>query len=257
MSHITERHFSQQLQKNLPQSHPFKCPFKDCLEEKTDKHSIMIHYGVDHKVTMDLYLKSLADGSKSNSHVEKPAKKEFKEVDLFKKMSSKKDIKEVDMFKSISCDLCKSKKITFVNQKCLKVHHIQNHFCVDSLSKTPIQCSKCKEKFPIKGDFCRHFIDKHYDKFLKNKEYEKLKKSPKTEKIPKKQAEPVSLNKSLSEELPKTEAPLPKSREMKTVHGSGPREMKTIHRPKELQTHHDNKSPSAGTYRVTHGRSDL
>ena len=58
----------------------------------------------------------------------------------------------------------------------------------------------------------------------------------------------LPLNKSLSEEISKNDAPLPKSREMKTVHGPPPREMKTIHRQKsvkEMNTLHEVKPSSA------------
>ena len=242
--HITERHFSQRILENLPKKPPFKCPFKGCNKERRDKHSIMVHYGVDHNVTMDLYFNHLkvTDQVQTNINSHKTIKKQFKEVDLFTTSKTvKKEMKEVDIFKPtmISCNFCKEKKTTFVTTNSLNFHLILTHFFTDIFNKTPIHCPKCKEKFPAKNDFAKHFIDKHMEKYMKKKEYEKFK-------VPKQESSTLSLNKSLSEEIgpikTKVEAPLPKSREMKTVHGL-PREKKSIH-TKEMQTLHEVKSPT-------------
>ena len=109
--HITERHFSHKLQKKLPHSQPFKCPFKDCHQERSDKHSIMIHYGVDHNVTMELYMKHVESeqakdvGSFDKSSPASPTKKELKDVDMFNSSSKKPEVLKVDLFSKASKQL--------------------------------------------------------------------------------------------------------------------------------------------------------
>ena len=139
----------------------------------------------------------------------------------------KKEVKEFDMFKPkqelIRCKLCKDKK--FVNEKSLKYHQIFTHFFPNLLSDTGgvMKCPKCKVKFNAKNELAKHFIERHFDDFLKN-EYSEEKKPRKPES--------VSLDTSLEEELPHStkdldQKPLPKCREMQTVHGKKNKENKT------------------------------
>ena len=91
----------------------------------------------------------------------------------------KKEVKEFDMFKPkqelIRCKLCKDKK--FVNEKSLKYHQIFTHFFPNLLSDTGgvMKCPKCKVKFNAKNELAKHFIERHFDDFLKN-EYSEEKK---------------------------------------------------------------------------------
>ena len=170
-------------------------------------------------------------------------KKELKDVDMFTSSSKKPEVLKVDLFSKaskqlqISCSFCKGKKMTFVTNKSLNYHLILNHFFTDLLRKNPpIACPKCNDKFPSKGEFTKHFIEKHFENYMKKKEYEKKSSSSGGNYSNKKEnATTLPLNKSLNEEISKNDAPLPKSREMKTVHGPPPREMKTIHRQKSLK----------------------
>merc|ERR1712168_1360005 len=153
----------------------------------------------------------------------------------------KKEIKEFDMFKPkqelIRCKICKDKRgidKKFVTEKSLKYHQILTHFFGDftsiSSESGSVKCPKCKVKYPSRNDFAKHFIDRHYDSYLKNKEFEEDKKSvkktePSEDKKSVKKIEPASLAGSLQEELPTStsgkdleQKPLPKCREMQTVH---------------------------------------
>ena len=274
--HITERHVSHQLKQKLPQKSPYKCPIQNCFEEKGDKNELMLHYGLDHGQTMDLYSKCLSknseskvktslNDSKSNNDIEKSSKKELKEVDMFGLTPKPK--KEFNSAKTpstmISCQFCmeKKKNISFVTKKSLNYHLILNHFFTSILSKTPVTCPKCSTNFPAKNEFAKHFIEKHFDKFMENKEYNKIKKKEQQPSLKKEKVTTTSLENLLKDEMkvktvkPKDEeAPLPKSREMKTVHGrppremntlhGPPREMKTMHKPKQIPSSHEIKSPN-------------
>ena len=160
----------------------------------------------------------------------------------------------------IRCKICKEKRgidKKFVTEKSLKYHQILTHFFGDftsiSSESGSVKCPKCKVKYPSRNDFAKHFIDRHYDSYLKNKEFEEDKKSvkktepsedkksvkktePTEDKKSVKKIEPASLASSLQEELPTStsgkdleQKPLPKCREMQTVHGKV-KEMKTIHK---------------------------
>ena len=59
MSHKTITYsFLLQLSDELPKTPPFICPFVDCNQEKTNGHLLIMHYGVEHNISMELYKKS-------------------------------------------------------------------------------------------------------------------------------------------------------------------------------------------------------
>lgn len=57
LKHLTLRHFPKVLCDDLPKKLPYRCPFIDCHQTRQNLHALMIHYGVDHNVSMELYLK--------------------------------------------------------------------------------------------------------------------------------------------------------------------------------------------------------
>ena len=46
-----------QLSDELPKKGPFICPFVDCNQEKDNGHLLIMHYGVEHNISMELYKK--------------------------------------------------------------------------------------------------------------------------------------------------------------------------------------------------------
>ena len=202
--HLTNKHFSEDLKKKLPQNPPFKCPMIGCEKIKTDRQTLLMHYGVDHNMSQNLYQKA----------------------------TSKSKVKEIDMFKSnttqmITCKMCKDKKTTFVTAKSLKIHLTQTHFFpYIGSGSTKIKCPKCARPFPSRTDFTKHFVESHFEKYVKEKEFEKKTSSDK------KSQSCLSLQKSLAEEV--DAKPLPKSRERKTVHGPA-KERQTVHGSNETK----------------------
>lgn len=57
LKHLTLRHFPKQLCDDLPKKFPFRCPFIDCHQTRQNLHGLMLHYGVDHVISMELYMK--------------------------------------------------------------------------------------------------------------------------------------------------------------------------------------------------------
>ena len=55
--HITLRHVTQELCDDLPKKPPYRCPYIDCTVESTNLHKLMLHYGIQHNVSMELYNK--------------------------------------------------------------------------------------------------------------------------------------------------------------------------------------------------------
>ncbi len=55
--HLSLRHYADNLKADLPKEPPFVCPFIDCCQEKVSLHSLMLHYGCEHPVCMELYQK--------------------------------------------------------------------------------------------------------------------------------------------------------------------------------------------------------
>ena len=46
-----------QLSDRLPKKAPFICPYMDCHQEKNNEHLLILHYGVEHNISMELYRK--------------------------------------------------------------------------------------------------------------------------------------------------------------------------------------------------------
>lgn len=204
LNHITQKHFAEDIRKKLPLNQPFKCPHQDCKQVMSDKHSLVMHYGIEHGYSMQCYNKAIGKNSPEKSS------KKVQEFDMFKSKSN--------MF---TCHRCKEKK--FVTANSLKYHEVLTHFypqiAVALKDRSRSRCPKCHYKFTERNEFAKHFIERHYDGHSEEE-------AQKT----------TLLSSSLEEELPSTsfaaeEKPLPKSREMHTVHKKV-REMKTVHHSK-------------------------
>ena len=55
LTHITQKHFAEEIRKKLPQVPPYTCPFKKCHQVKHDKNSLLMHYGIDHDISISFY----------------------------------------------------------------------------------------------------------------------------------------------------------------------------------------------------------
>lgn len=236
--HISLRHFTTELIEDLPKCSPYQCPFIDCDEEKTNLHDLMMHYGCEHNISMELYLKHRSgDIKKSDSSPKQPVVKTF---DMFSPKPKEKQ-------STINCSLCKAKKISFVTAKSLKYHMFLIHFFPNLPQTSKVyKCRKCSETFPAKNAYAKHFIESHFDEYAKEMEEKKSKEEQRKKKKEKKEREekekkeqdkrnkqPQLLNETLEKELQQlhdtttedseeNEQPLPKERVMNTIHkGSG------------------------------------
>lgn len=85
LKHLTLRHFPKVLCDDLPKKIPFRCPFIDCHQTRQNLHGLMLHYGVDHNVSMELYQKHFkvkkasqgASSSGNSARVELPKTPRF------------------------------------------------------------------------------------------------------------------------------------------------------------------------------------
>ena len=66
-----------QLSDELPKKAPFICPFVNCKQEKSNEHLLMMHYGVEHNRSMELYRKKKAEmyGHQDHGVSEKDSRK--------------------------------------------------------------------------------------------------------------------------------------------------------------------------------------
>jgi len=65
--HISLRHFPKELCNDLPKSEPFRCPYIDCGMEQETMHYLILHYGCEHNISRELYLKATSGQSTSTS----------------------------------------------------------------------------------------------------------------------------------------------------------------------------------------------
>ncbi len=233
--HITQKHYAEDIRKKIPQDSPFKCPYKGCSQIFPDRQALLMHYGIDHKYSLSLY-----DPPKGE------AKGKIMEFDMFKPKTM------------LTCTMCREKK--FLTASSLKHHEILAHFFPDVMKDTGLaRCPNCRLKFNSRTEFAKHFIEDHYDEYVKTRSdaktpdgkkaepvLAKVKKDNKSD-VRSKEATALSnqsLNRSLEEELP-SPTTSGKVREMKTVHRSTHvREMKTVHKSnvREITTVHHSKS---------------
>ena len=176
LRHLTLRHFTKELCDELPKKLPYRCPYLDCNVEKTNLHGLMLHYGCEHNVSMELYhkrfpafsplppasemRKSTTAGDKSE--ISAPSKQITKDKAV--PMSKATAAKTVQR---IVCRYCKDKK-TFITQKSLNYHILLFHFFskVANLNLGPFPCSECSEKFTQKNFWAQHFISDHFESYI-------------------------------------------------------------------------------------------
>ena len=197
--HITLRHFTKDLLDELPKRPPFRCPFIDCGQEKTTLHSLMLHYGCEHNVSMELYNgrhnkkdkaadinqtksdKVLPNAAPSlpnmlspfNARAESEPEKTSTNTNSARTPSSKQPsakAKLFDMFRQNDNrgnkdeePTCKKCKRTFVTAKSLKYHDILVHIFPKLASSGPYRCPKCSLTIKEKSDFTKHIIAKHWE----------------------------------------------------------------------------------------------
>lgn len=68
--HISLRHFPKELCNDLPKSEPFICPYIDCGMEQETMHYLILHYGCEHNISRELYLKATSGQPLSSAKVE-------------------------------------------------------------------------------------------------------------------------------------------------------------------------------------------
>ena len=254
--HITQKHYAEEIRQKIPSNAPYICP--KCNQDKQDKQSLVMHFGIDHEYSSKLY-------------------QEYLDKTEPKKEKQQNQVKEIDMFKPkelITCKLCRGKK--FLSTKQLKYHLTLNHFFSDVMKDGFARCPKCRLKFGERNEFAKHFIEEHFEDYVKNNEFEKKKEKEERRKEEKKKNEgkrdhkdehkkdekrrderkkddskdrreerrksssksnrpdklevkdeqiPGCLDNSLTEELPSPsildDKPLPKCRERQTIHEKG------------------------------------
>jgi hypothetical protein len=54
LRHLSKVHFKHKLLSCVPKTSPFKCPAKDCDVTKKDRFNIALHYGMTHKIVLNL-----------------------------------------------------------------------------------------------------------------------------------------------------------------------------------------------------------
>ncbi|XP_071750134.1 uncharacterized protein [Lepeophtheirus salmonis] len=173
--HISLRHFTKVLCDELPKRSPFICPFLDCNKEKNNLHALMLHYGCEHNISMDLYLKATG-GSKGSIRivVDEPPKSPTKSIEppsivspdskVLDKDTSKKSSKKCSS--SLVCKKCPKK--TFASQMSLNYHLMVTHFFPDLPKIGPYSCPKCDDKYPERVDFTKHFLEVHLTEYLED-----------------------------------------------------------------------------------------
>jgi len=127
LRHLTLRHFPKLLCDDLPKRFPFICPFIDCSQSRTSLHSLMLHYGVDHRISMEIYLKQ----------------------------------KGFSVSQEFSCSGCITKP-SFSSEFLYKQHIILTHLYPNLPNTNAIQCPKCITKLSSKSDFSNHFLSNHH-----------------------------------------------------------------------------------------------
>ena len=215
--HISLRHFPKQLCDDLPKSEPFICPFIDCGQEKFTIHNLMLHYGCEHNISMELYQKETRANNSAELKKPEPVLTPLTSTSscspLFtsymKKVSSKRSsllgpapnqdqtpsasppavasgnssIKSklqpapskpkdntFDLFApQFSCEFCPEKKLKFSAKKSLKYHILFSHLFTNLPQTGPCECPICFNKFSIKNVFASHFLDKHFEEYMKSK----------------------------------------------------------------------------------------
>jgi len=136
LKHLTLRHFPKLLCDDLPKRYPFRCPYIDCSQVRTSLHSLMLHYGVDHQVSMEIYQKQ-KDG----------------------KVTS-------DSFVCSGCTL----KPSFTTELLYKQHIILTHLYPKISTSGPLNCPKCNARVHSRSEFTTHFLSNHHDDItLQNK----------------------------------------------------------------------------------------
>lgn len=187
--HISLRHFSRELCEELPKSVPFKCPYIDCNQEKTNLHHLMMHYGCEHNVSMELYLKRQvkASGNQPTSSskeappvqdlssptvsesgqnvVDKPLSKFSESPDPEKGMATNLGSGASKKSTTYLCTVCKDKR-TFITQKSLNYHLMLVHFFPNLPKAGPYDCNQCDGKFSERNLFARHFLEAHFETYL-------------------------------------------------------------------------------------------
>lgn len=127
LKHLTLRHFPKLLCDDLPKRYPFLCPFIDCSQARSSLHSLMLHYGVDHQVSMEIYLKQK---DVSNSH-------------------------------NFTCSGCAGKP-TFISELVYKQHIILTHLYPNLPTTGPLPCPKCSTRLQSRSEFSNHFLSQHH-----------------------------------------------------------------------------------------------
>lgn len=222
--HLTLIHYRDQLSERLGMP-PYSCGLCNFMPTASDdpNEEMILHYGCKERLALKFYDEEVRKLPVSPSKVAKKPKVETATTTSGKETATTPGkVKEIDMFKStpkITCKMCKDRKMTFVTAKSLKIHLTQTHFFpYIGSGNTKIKCPKCAKPFPNKTEFTKHFVEAHFEKYVKDKEFEKRSENRNST---------LSLQKSLAEEVDNAK-PLPKNREMKTIHGPA-KERKTIH----------------------------
>ncbi|TRY62829.1 hypothetical protein TCAL_16553 [Tigriopus californicus] len=150
-----------------------------------------MHYGCEHNVSMELYLKrqgkSSANPATMTTSKEIPPVKDLSSPTVsesgqntFEKPPPKPPLESLDPDRGSStnfgsssskksttylCTVCRDKR-TFITQKSLNYHLMLVHFFPNLSKVGPYDCNQCDGKFSERNLFARHFLEAHFETYL-------------------------------------------------------------------------------------------
>jgi len=129
LKHLTLRHFPKLLCDDLPKRYPFRCPYIECSQVRTSLHSLMLHYGVDHQVSMEIYQKHKNDVPATTD--------------------------------SFVCSDCTAKP-SFTSELLYNQHLLFTHLYPKISTNGPLNCPKCNARVHSRSEFTTHFLNNHH-----------------------------------------------------------------------------------------------
>lgn len=163
LRHLTLRHYYEKLETELPAKAPFRCSFVECQVEKMTSHTLILHVGCEHFLSLELYHKEFPPDQKVPQPMSASAKQrnpppEPSSSTTEKKNSSKsRKISPVDTF---PCPICHMKNMGTSKQRDLHIFSI--HLFKHMPSQAPFKCRKCGQHFKEKGLLFKHFRANHW-----------------------------------------------------------------------------------------------
>lgn len=146
--HFLINHFNEQIRSLLPKEEPFKCP--KCEYSAKQKHILMLHFGITHKVVLKLIEEAAAQGQpmilKASAEDLQISTSSAAAKATSKNSSSEKLVTE----KAFNCPLC-----PLSISHGLKRGHLVKHFYAQLSAEVALK-SASSESSPFECHLCRH-----------------------------------------------------------------------------------------------------